>query len=335
MAGSAAVKRRIVTIPVVFLLAAVLWILAPVWFLLAGIMDVFRWITSRKPFVGTRLLAMGLVYSAGEVVGVLLLFGSWLLCGFGSHRDRLVADAFTIQLWWAELLFHATSGLMGLTYRVEGDDAVVDAPFILLSRHVSIVDTLLPAHFVSRPHRRHVRYVLKDELLVDPSIDIAGNRLPNVFIRRGSGDSESEAERAKVLAAELPDDEGLLIFPEGTRYTEGKRKRFLASLAERDPAFYDQVKELRHTLPPRPLGTLAILDGSDADVVILAHRGLEGLARIADIWRGDPIGRTVDIRFTRIPRSQIPAADADRITWLVDAWKDLDGWVADGDPNEA
>ena len=37
MAGSAAVKRRIVTIPVVFLLAAVLWILAPVWFLVAGI----------------------------------------------------------------------------------------------------------------------------------------------------------------------------------------------------------------------------------------------------------------------------------------------------------
>ena len=322
-----AFRRRIVSVPTVVLLAFVLWGLAPLWFAIVGVVDVFRWLFGRRPFVGIRLLAMGLVYSAAELIGVAACGASWVRCRWSGDDGCVEADAFAIQLWWAEFLFQSMSALLGLNYRVEGTDAVAEGPFILLSRHVSIIDTLLPTHFVARPHHRHIRYVLKDELLVDPALDIAGNRLPNVFVQRGSGSSDAEAERIRALAASMPDDEAVLIFPEGTRFTEAKRDRFVASLAERDPALHARAAEWRHVLPPKQAGTLALLDGSDADVVVLAHRGLEGLALLADIWAGEPVGRTVDIQFRRIPRAAVPDSESERTAWLADTWEALDHWV--------
>ena len=58
--------------------------------------------------------------------------------------------------------------LMGLTVSVEGDDVVAPGPVIVLVRHASIVDNLLPSVFVARAHRIRLRYVLKRELLADP-----------------------------------------------------------------------------------------------------------------------------------------------------------------------
>lgn len=59
-------------------------------------------------------------------------------------------------------------------------------------------------------------------------------------------------------------------------------------------------------VPPRPSGTLAIVEVTDADVVVFAPRGLEGFARISDMW--GIVGATVDLWFWRVPRSTIPNA---------------------------
>ena len=85
-------------------------------------------------------------------------------------------------------------------------------------------------------------------------------------------------------------------------------------------------------LPPRPAGTLAMLDARPLDVVDtdLVYGGRT--APIRDIWSGGLVGSTVQIRFWRIPSSDIPADDAGRRLWLFTTWSDVDAWVsADGE----
>jgi 1-acyl-sn-glycerol-3-phosphate acyltransferase len=219
--------------------------------------------------------------------------------------------------------------VFGLRITASGLDAVQPTPFILLARHASIVDNLLPAWFISRPLGTHIRYVMKRELLVDPALDIAGNRLVNVFVRRGSGESDSDVAAIKSLATTLPDDEAILIYPEGTRFSEEKRIRSLAVLAKRSPRSHDRVRELTHVLPPRPGGTLALLEGCGSDVVVMVHRGLDGFARIADIWRGAMVRRHVDVAFWRVPRAEIPTDRSERADWLFDLWTRVDRWMAE------
>ena len=69
---------------------------------------------------------------------------------------------------------------------------VEPGPVIVMIRHASILDNLLPSVFVAWPHKVRLRYLLKRELLSDPGLDIGGKRLPNYFVRRGTG---AEIER--------------------------------------------------------------------------------------------------------------------------------------------
>ena len=68
-------------------------------------------------------------------------------------------------------------------------------------------------------------------------MDLVGQRLPNVFVRRGSGRPAREAALVASLAEGLGPRDGVVIYPEGTRFTPAKRARALARLAEQnDPA---------------------------------------------------------------------------------------------------
>jgi 1-acyl-sn-glycerol-3-phosphate acyltransferase len=185
---------------------------------------------------------------------------------------------------------------------------------------------MLPGRFVVRPHGIKLRYVLKKELLIDPALDIGGNRLPNYFIDR-SGNSREELAALRELARSLQEDEGVLIYPEGTRYSDQKRIELSNRWEDVGGAPGAIAAGLRRVLPPRPGGTLAILDVTDADVVVLAHRGLEGFARMSDMWAGGIVGTTVDVSFWRVPRSSIPETEDARIEWLFRLWAEVDSWV--------
>lgn len=124
--------------------------------------------------------------------------------------------------------------LFGIRIEVMGGGEAVPGPVIVLVRHASIVDNLLSANLIARPHRIRLRYVLKRELLADPCLDVAGRRLPNYFVRRGTGEAR-ELERVRALANGLGSDEGVLICPEGTRFTPERRARAIGRIAERDP----------------------------------------------------------------------------------------------------
>jgi len=241
-------------------------------------------------------------------------------------RSRSIAWTYIAQRAWLDWNFVSIQQTFGFRFFEKGSAEVPPGPILLLSRHASLIDTMLPGRYVVRPHGIKLRYVLKRELLVDPALDIGGNRLPNHFLDR-SGDANRELAALRSLATELAADEGVLIYPEGTRYSDEKRARYAQGWRERDEPISAIAAGFARVLPPRPAGTLALLEASSADVVVLAHRGLEGFARIRDMWSGALVGSRIDLEFWRVPFSEIPEDREARIAWLFELWADVDTWV--------
>jgi len=319
-------RRRIVTVPTVVLAFVISWGLAPAALILTLIVDVVRFVGARRPFMATRLLMFMLAYLTAEVVGLIALGASWAVTL--ARSAQLNRATFAIQRAWAGFLFWSVRRIFGIRVVVEGSEAVLPAPFIMVARHASIVDNLLGSHLVSRPHRIHLRYVMKTELLNDPALDVAGMRLPNYFVRRGGGESELEVSAIRELALTTGSSEAILIYPEGTRFSERKRDLAKARLARGGSRLGEIAQGFRNVIPPRLGGTLALLEGCAADVVVLAHRGLDGFARIADIWRGGMVRNLVEIKLWRIPRHLIPDGRSERAEWLFGVWQELDDWIS-------
>ncbi len=320
--------RRLKTIPTFVGGLVVMLVMAPVLLPLIAVIDAVRWLISRKHWMGIRLYCFGLVYLTAETAGLVALGATWVATGFGRFRRPLLSWTFAIQQTWAGTLLAAARGIFSLQLEVNGEEAVAPGPIVLMVRHASIVDNLLPAVLVSTRHSILLRYVLKRELLSDPCLDVAGNRLPNYFVQRGADDTQAELSAIRELATGLGPNDGVLIYPEGTRFTKAKQTRALEKLRERDPGLFEQAQQLSHILPPRLSGPLALLDAAGtADVVVLTHQGLEGFAHLRDIWAGGMVDATIRVEFWRIPRSDIPANREDRISWLYEIWARIDSWI--------
>jgi 1-acyl-sn-glycerol-3-phosphate acyltransferase len=313
--------RRLITISAVYAGLVLFTTLLPVLLPLGAMVDAARWVRARTPAMALRMGAFAWIYLLGEAWAILALAIVGLL-----PRHTAIDWTYRAQRVWLDWNFDALRMTFGLTFVDEGAFAIPPGPILLLSRHASMIDTMLPGRYVVKHHGIKLRYVLKKELLVDPALDIGGNRLPNYFIdRRGSAETEMAALRE--LATGLEADEGVLIYPEGTRYSEEKRVRYRRRWVDQGGPIGEIVARFRRVLPPRPGGTLALLDASMADVVVLAHRGLEGFARVKDMWSGGLVGTTVELRFWRVSRSAIPKDDKSRLRWLFELWADVDAWV--------
>jgi len=326
--ANGALRRRLKTIPT-FLGGLVIALLAaPVALPLLALVDAAFWLGSRKHWMGVRLYSFGLAYLMAEAIGLVALGGVWVVAGFGRLAAALTRWTFGIQQAWAGTLLAAAKGIFGFRIEVSNWERVVPGPLILMVRHASIVDNLLPAVLVSSRHGILLRYILKRELLSDPCLDVAGNRLRNYFVERGSTDSQAELAAIQELATGLGSREGVLIFPEGTRFSEAKRNRALHKLEDSDSGLFEMARQMTNVLPPRLGGSLALLNSaSSSDVVILAHRGLEGFSQLRDIWSGGLVGTTVQVDFWRIPRDQIPNDRSQQIAWLYEAWQRVDAWI--------
>ncbi|EDM80885.1 hypothetical protein PPSIR1_28283 [Plesiocystis pacifica SIR-1] len=318
-------RRRAVTVPLFWAAALLYWSLAPLSFGLALLADLAR----RRRGIAVRIWLFVGGYLALHLYGQQLLLWAWLLTGFGSAKARMARWTYGIQRHWAGALFELATTLFGLRWTVEGAELAPPAPALYLTRHASIIDTLVPNVFVTAANSIPLRCVVKRELLNEPCLDIAGQYIPNHFVDRDPSDSEHELAAIEALAAGLDPGEGLLIYPEGTRFTEGKRCRVIARLEQKQPELAERAVALEHTLLPRPGGTLALMRGApQADVVIVGHEGLGGFATVADLWSGEIIGREVHVRFWRYAASELPASDEARGEWLHDRWAELDAWIA-------
>lgn len=325
-------RRRIVTIPVVVLLAALVLGTLPATLTVAVLVDLVRYVRRKTPFAVTRLLLFGAVYLLAEVVGLLALCGAWVGSGFGASRSRLIAWTYAIQSAWVATLFNTVRNLYRVRFEVD-DDALGPAPggpVLVLMQHTSLVDTLLPTTFLTRRRGLALRWVLKSELLVDPCLDVAGLRLPNAFVRRDGTDTAQSLARVAALARDLGPRDGVLIYPEGTRFTPSKRRRALDRLATSQPALLPRAERLQRVLPPRLGGPLALMEAApEADLVLFAHHGFEGLATVAAVLSGELVGKTVRLRFWRHARAEVPVDRQERIAWLWSRWEEVDAWVTD------
>ncbi len=298
----------------------------PLLVLAALLLDLLRLAVGHRRLVAVRLTVIGWVYLAAECAGIFALGVVWCITGGGRRRRSLLSGTYAIQRWWAGLLFRTIQTMFGLRFEVEGSEALAPGPLLVFMRHASIIDNLLPSALITSPHGIKLRYVLKRELLSDPALDIAGSRLPNYFVDRKVGGA-AEVAAVGELGMNLASDEGVLIYPEGTRFTPGRRERVLARL-DGDPEVLARARSLAAVLPPRPGGPLALLDAHPpSDVVIAAHVGLDGFSHLRNILAGGLVGSTVRVRFQRFPIEDIPPDRAGRVAWLYDRWEEVDAWI--------
>jgi hypothetical protein len=91
----------------------------------------------------------------------------------------------------------------------------------------------------------------------------------------------------------------------------------------------EYARSLEFVLPPRPGGTLGLLEAApEADVVVCAHTGFEGAASLAELWKGALVHRVIRVQFRRIPRDEIPVGRDARIAWILEEWQRVGTWVA-------
>ena len=320
------IRRRLVTIPRTVFAWVALTLSLPLLLLVAAVIDIARQLISRKPWVGTRLVLIAWVYLAAQV-GVITFAGvQWLVSlVFGSQAAAKRRDwSYALQSWWVDTIMASMSGLFRLEFIVNGAEEVAPGPIIVLFRHVSIMDNLLPHVFVSKPNGIRLRWVLKQELLSDPALDIGGNRMPNYFVDRASDDPATERDNIAALADGIDANGGILLFPEGTRFSAERREKRMRRLAERDPELHDLLVGHDQVLPPRTGGVLALLDRG-MDVVVGAHGGFEDLRGIKEIWSRAPVGKTITLTFRRFPAGSIPTDPTEQKRWLYATW----AWVGD------
>ena len=311
---------------------ALLTVLAPFALLAAATVDLALWLRRRKPWMAVRLVALVWWFLLGELRGLLAVLGVWIVSGGPWARDTPARRrrVYRLQVQWATGHLAGVQRLCGLRFEVAGDDLVGRGPMIVLYRHASIVDNALPAALISRRHGIDLRYVLKDGMQLLPTLDIGARWVPTCFVHRGSADPAREIARVRVLARDLTGErDGVLIYPEGTRFTPAKLAKLRESGDIGDPALRERIGRLRHLLPPRLGGPLGLLEEAPhAAVVVCGHVGLDGLHDLRSLWSGRLVGTTVRVRFWRHERSELPADRAGQAEWLYDRWQELDDWVA-------
>jgi 1-acyl-sn-glycerol-3-phosphate acyltransferase len=248
--------RRLLTVPGYVVAWSLCAITAPLWLPLAAIVDVVR----RSRGVALRCAVFLTYYLSCEVLGIAISAGLWAWATvFPVSAERWADQHYRLEAWWGTALLRGVVRVFGLRLEIEDDADLARGPYLMLVRHTSSGDTLLASALVSRPHGMRLRYVLKRELLWDPCLDIVGHRVPNVFVDRFSDDSAREIQRTRELARDLGPRDGILIHPEGTRFSEAKRRRVLERLhREGDAKLVDYARSLQYVLPPRPGGTLAV-----------------------------------------------------------------------------
>lgn len=329
----ARVRRRLIGGTAEVVGFVLLTVLSPLLMVLAALVDLALWLARRKPWISVRLVPAIWWFLFGEIKAGLKLIGIYVLTGgpFGRGSIRRRRWVYALRIAWARNHLGAIKVLFGLRFEVEGIERTGPGPYILMIRHASIIDNLLPDTLIGKRQGIGVRFVIKREIEALTPIDVGGRWIPTVFVRRGSLDPDTEIAAVRALTHELSPGEIVGIYPEGTRPTPAKIARAQEVIRERQPEIAPLAARLNHLLPPRLGGPLALLDEAAAgtDVVFCGHTGFDGLRSVGDIWAGELVGKTIRVRFWRYAADEIPAGDEARTRWLYDRWQELDDWVGE------
>ncbi|WP_243058331.1 1-acyl-sn-glycerol-3-phosphate acyltransferase [Nocardioides sp. SR21] len=328
------VLRRMVIAPLLVLVVALLWITLPLWLIAA---------CAASPILPGRLrplrvMWVAILYLTCEALLLVVMFGLWVASGFGwklrtPYFEGIHYDLVQGTMW---LFFREARRVLRLTIATEGPapDAHPGRPILVCCRHAGPGDSFVLIHTLMAWYDREPRVVLKDTLAWDPMIDVVLNRIPARFITPNpKAGADLEAQIAE-LATGLDENDAFVIFPEGGNFTPRRRQRAIDRLRRLGmERMAQRAEQMIHVLAPRPGGFLAALDAApDADVVLVAHTGLDHLVSVSDVWRELPMDKRIVMRWWQVPRSEIPEAREERIDWLFAWWEQIDAWIEQNRP---
>ncbi|MBD8870516.1 1-acyl-sn-glycerol-3-phosphate acyltransferase [Nocardioides donggukensis] len=336
MTPAAAAVRRVLLAPVVLGLTAFLWVTAPLWLIGTGVASAFvpGWL---RPL---RLGWLLIVHLTLESLILVELFGLWIASGFGLLLRRPFFERIHYDIAQAYLVVFFRESRRVLRLKVETVGPTPDAfpghPLVVCCRHAGPGDSFTLMYALMHWYHREPRVVLKETLAWEPMVGVLLHRLPSRFISpspRPGHDVESEIAS---MARDLDDNDAFVIFPEGGNFTPARRERSIARLRRLGlDGMADRAERMRHVLAPRPGGVVAALDAApEADVLLVAHTGLDHVLTVRDVWTSLPMDKRIVMRWWRVPRSEIPADREARIEWLFDWWDRIDAWVEEHRPTD-
>jgi len=339
--------RRLVLMPLVVVFAVVFIVLSPVLAVLAlvcGLIALPRGGRMRS----LRLTFFTLIGLSADLATLFALAGLWIASGFGR---RLGTEAYQrrhyeLMRWFLDTAYWGAGRAYGLHLEVEepapsgeGMISLLTRPVIVLSRHAGPGDSFMLIHQLLSVYSRSPRLVMKAALQLDPTVDLFGNRLPNVFIDKHETGENIFTRQIKQLAAGIGERGALVIFPEGGNWTPLRWRRGIRRLEDQGrPTLASRARHMPNLLPPRPGGALAAIEACpEADVIFVAHSGMETIITIGDVWSRFPIDQVIKARWWRVPHDQVPreAEHEDRVKWLYDWWQLIDAWITANRPEGA
>ena len=320
-------KRRVRTIPTMLAVTVFGVAASPLILVAAAVVDIAR---RRFRLPTVRVALFLLQYAINDTIEIALAPVYWMLAGFGTRLDkpRSCRRHERLQQWSVDIMVRRAERLLGLRIDidVESMQALHPGPVIVFCRHVNIVDASLPTVLYQRLGFR-TRGAIMGELLADPGFDLIYGRTGSVFIPRDNGaDARAMIQR---LSERIDSTTAVVIFPEGRLFRPDRLERTMSRLAVQSPERALFLAPLRHVLPPRPGGALALLDAIPAaDVVVIAHTGLDRFGSFTELAKAVPLGDPIRIVAWRVPAADIPSGDSERTEWLDEQWLRVDHWVA-------
>ncbi len=279
-----------------------------------------------------RLIRMSLMvtwYLIMECFGVFVALVLWVsTCGgyfvraqWSQHTHGRVQ-----YVWTTSILFGVRVFLGGHVVYPNCSD-LQDGPFIIVAQHRSFFDATIPSVLTGMAGGDVIlRHILKSDLLISPSLDMFGHRLPNYFVTRNSGNREKELKSIQALSQDLGSD-ACVIFPEGTFYSSKRFEKALSHIRKTDPGRLGRVQGLQHVLPIHSGGLQSLIETApEADLVFIGHHGFEAFGSFREILQNIPFLTPIHIYIKRVSNTDIPTDESQRLKFLDEKWLEIDQW---------
>src|SRR5439155_3201006 len=204
--------RRLVLAPLVIVIALGFIVLSPFLALLALVFGLLA--RARAGHMRSlRLVGFALVWFVAETVALVALAGLSVVSGFGGRMrtEPYQSRHYGVMRRFLDTMYEGAEKTYGLRVEVDEPDLTGDElaarltrPIIVLSRDAGPGDSLLLVHQLLSVYHRRPRVVMKATLQLDPSGDIVGNRLPNVWVKSRQADARAHLHRADRAAGPGP-----------------------------------------------------------------------------------------------------------------------------------
>ncbi|MEU4407285.1 1-acyl-sn-glycerol-3-phosphate acyltransferase [Streptosporangium sp. NPDC023963] len=334
--------RRLVLAPLVIVLTVVAVLTLPIWLLVVTAASLRLPPPQRR---GTRLVWFALAWLTLESMALCACLWLWVANGLGGRlsRDEYQERHYELIQWFLSKIYEAAVRIFRLSVEIDEPPPTSEEisrrltrPVIVLARHAGPGDSFLLVHHLLARYGRRPRIVMKAALQFDPSLDVVINRLPSAFVHHKVAESGILGE-IRRLSSDMDADDALVIFPEGGNFTPKRRWRAILRLEQKGLSEEAaRARRLEHLMAPHPNGAIAAIEACpEADVVFVAHTGLDDLVTFGDIWTRLPLSARIKAKWWRVQAADVPRDREAQIRWLFDQWEEIDAWITANQPAPA